>query len=147
MPVVTVITGEGGSGGALALAVADRVLMLENAVYSVISPEGCAAILWRDRGRGPARPPARCGSTRRTCCDLGVVDGGGAEPAGGAADRPARDRRAGCGAAVLPSCCRLLGRTCRPDGRLRRAPVPSGSARPRRVRAGAEDRLATCGAR
>ena len=50
-PVVVVITGEGGSGGALAIAVGDRILMMENAVYSVISPEGCAGILWRD-GRG-----------------------------------------------------------------------------------------------
>ncbi|MEU5675129.1 acetyl-CoA carboxylase, carboxyltransferase subunit beta, partial [Micromonospora sp. NPDC047753] len=56
-PVLAVITGEGGSGGALALAVADRVLMLENAVYSVISPEGCAAILWR--GPSPASATAR----------------------------------------------------------------------------------------
>jgi acetyl-CoA carboxylase carboxyl transferase subunit alpha len=49
VPVIAIITGEGGSGGALALAVANRVLMLEHAVYSVISPEGCAAILWRTR--------------------------------------------------------------------------------------------------
>ena len=48
MPVISVLTGEGGSGGALALAAADRVWMLENAVYSVISPEGCASILWKD---------------------------------------------------------------------------------------------------
>ena len=51
VPVVAVITGEGGSGGALALGVANRVLMLENSVYSVISPEGCAAILWRTRDK------------------------------------------------------------------------------------------------
>lgn len=51
VPVIAVLTGEGGSGGALALAVADRVWMLENAVYSVISPEGCASILWKDAGR------------------------------------------------------------------------------------------------
>ena len=48
VPIITTITGEGGSGGALAIAVADRVLMMENAIYSVISPEGCAAIMWRD---------------------------------------------------------------------------------------------------
>src|SRR5438552_18650303 len=53
-PIVAVITGEGGSGGALALAVADRVLMLEHAIYSVISPEGCAAILWSDAAKAPA---------------------------------------------------------------------------------------------
>src|SRR5271167_5274293 len=51
VPTIATITGEGGSGGALALAVADRVLMLENSIYSVISPEGCAAIMWRDSGK------------------------------------------------------------------------------------------------
>ena len=50
-PVISIVTGEGGSGGALALAVADRVLMLENAIYSVISPRGCASILWKDASR------------------------------------------------------------------------------------------------
>ena len=53
-PVISVLIGEGGSGGALALAVADRVWMLENAVYSVISPEGCASILWKDAAKAPA---------------------------------------------------------------------------------------------
>lgn len=53
VPVVVVVTGEGGSGGALAIAVGDRILMLENAVYSVISPEGCAGILWRDGAKAP----------------------------------------------------------------------------------------------
>jgi acetyl-CoA carboxylase carboxyl transferase subunit alpha len=54
IPIIVVITGEGGSGGALAIAVGNRVLMLENAIYSVISPEGCASIMWRDAGkRGP----------------------------------------------------------------------------------------------
>ena len=52
-PIVVVVTGEGGSGGALAIAVGDRILMLENAVYSVISPEGCAGILWRDGAKAP----------------------------------------------------------------------------------------------
>ena len=51
VPVITILTGEGGSGGALGLAVADEVWMLENAVYSVISPEGCASILWKDASR------------------------------------------------------------------------------------------------
>jgi acetyl-CoA carboxylase carboxyl transferase subunit alpha len=51
VPTIATITGEGGSGGALAIAVADRVLMLENAIYSVISPEGCASIMWRDAGK------------------------------------------------------------------------------------------------
>ena len=52
-PVISVVIGEGGSGGALALAAANRVYMLENAVYSVVSPEGCASILWKDAGRAP----------------------------------------------------------------------------------------------
>lgn len=52
-PIISVVTGEGGSGGALALSVADRIIMLENAVYSVISPEGCATILWKDSSRAP----------------------------------------------------------------------------------------------
>ena len=51
VPIISILIGEGGSGGALALAVADRVWMLQNAVYSVISPEGCASILWKDPGR------------------------------------------------------------------------------------------------
>ncbi|MEU5942165.1 acetyl-CoA carboxylase carboxyltransferase subunit alpha [Micromonospora sp. NPDC047548] len=72
-PVVAVITGEGGSGGALALAVADRVLMLQHAVYSVISPEGCAAILWPDRGAAPQAARA-LRLTAPDLCRLGVVD-------------------------------------------------------------------------
>ncbi|MBE1491210.1 acetyl-CoA carboxylase carboxyltransferase subunit alpha [Plantactinospora soyae] len=82
-PVVAVIIGEGGSGGALALAVADRVLMLRNAVYSVISPEGCAAILWQDR----AAVPRAADALRLTAPDLlrlGVADAIVAEPADGA---------------------------------------------------------------
>jgi acetyl-CoA carboxylase carboxyl transferase subunit alpha len=82
-PIITVVTGEGGSGGALALAVADRVLMLEHAVYSVISPEGCAAILWEDAGR--AKDAAEV--LRITAPDLlklGVIDGVIPEPPGGA---------------------------------------------------------------
>jgi acetyl-CoA carboxylase carboxyl transferase subunit alpha len=82
-PIVAVVTGEGGSGGALALAVADRVLMLEHAIYSVISPEGCAAILWEDAAR--AKDAAEV--LRITAPDLlklGVVDGVIPEPPGGA---------------------------------------------------------------
>jgi len=82
-PIVTVVTGEGGSGGALALAVADRVLMLEHAIYSVISPEGCAAILWEDASR--AKDAAEV--LRITAPDLlklGVIDGVVPEPPGGA---------------------------------------------------------------
>ncbi|WP_430501923.1 acetyl-CoA carboxylase carboxyltransferase subunit alpha [Micromonospora trifolii] len=87
-PVLAVITGEGGSGGALALAVADRVLMLENAVYSVISPEGCAAILWPDRSAAPQAARA----LRLTAPDLrrlGVVDEVVSEPSSAAHDDPA----------------------------------------------------------
>ena len=60
VPLVATIIGEGGSGGAIALAAGDRVLMLEHAIYSVISPEGCASILWRDAAQAPARR-RRCG--------------------------------------------------------------------------------------
>jgi acyl-CoA carboxylase subunit beta len=83
VPVITVITGEGGSGGALALAVANRVLICANGVYSVISPEGCAAILWDD----PAAAPKAAAALRMTAADLlglGVVDGIVPEPDGGA---------------------------------------------------------------
>ena len=82
-PIVTVITGEGGSGGAIAVAVGDVVLALENAVYSVISPEGCASILWRT----PDQAPAAALAMRMTAADqleLGVVDEVLPEPAGGA---------------------------------------------------------------
>jgi acetyl-CoA carboxylase carboxyl transferase subunit alpha len=81
--IVTVIIGEGGSGGALALAVADRVLMLENAVYSVISPEGCAAILWRDAGQRE-RAAAALKLTAPDLLGLGLVDEIVQEPLGGA---------------------------------------------------------------
>lgn len=83
VPIVCVVIGEGGSGGALAIAVGDRILMLENAVYSVISPEGCAAILWGDRARAPQAADA----LRLTAMDLkglGVIDEIVPEPLGGA---------------------------------------------------------------
>jgi acetyl-CoA carboxylase carboxyl transferase subunit alpha len=82
-PIVVVITGEGGSGGALAIAVGDRILMMENAVYSVISPEGCAGILWRDGTKAPEAAEA----LKITAGDLkaiGAVDAIVKEPAGGA---------------------------------------------------------------
>ena len=82
-PVVVVITGEGGSGGALAIAVGDRVLMMENAVYSVISPEGCAGILWRDGREAPAAAEA-LKITAKDLKKLGVIDRIIKEPAGGA---------------------------------------------------------------
>lgn len=82
-PIVAVITGEGGSGGALALAVADVVIALENAVYSVITPEGCASILWRTAEEAPTAARAMRMSAAEQQA-LGVVDVVVAEPAGGA---------------------------------------------------------------
>jgi acetyl-CoA carboxylase carboxyl transferase subunit alpha len=83
VPVIVTVTGEGGSGGALAIGLGDRVMMLENAIYSVISPEGCAAILWRDKAY--AEEAAR--ALRLTAPDLlefGLIDQIVPEPAGGA---------------------------------------------------------------
>jgi acetyl-CoA carboxylase carboxyl transferase subunit alpha len=83
VPVVSAIIGEGGSGGALALGVADRVLMLEHSIYSVASPEAAASILWKDGARGPEAAEAM----KITAADLlrfGIIDGVVPEPAGGA---------------------------------------------------------------
>jgi acetyl-CoA carboxylase carboxyl transferase subunit beta len=88
VPVVAVVTGEGGSGGALALAVADRVLALGNAVYSVISPEGCAAILWRDGAAAP-KAAAALGIGARDLLEHRIVDAVIPEPDGGAHRNPA----------------------------------------------------------
>lgn len=82
-PVVAVIIGEGGSGGALGIGVADRVLIMENAYYSVISPEGCAAILWKHRSHAPEAAEA-LKLTATHLKELGVVDGIVPEPQGGA---------------------------------------------------------------
>ena len=82
VPTVATITGEGGSGGALALAVADRVLMLENAIYSVISPEGCASIMWKDASR-KQQAAAALRYTANDTIALGCVDAVIGEPAGG----------------------------------------------------------------
>jgi acetyl-CoA carboxylase carboxyl transferase subunit alpha len=83
VPVVAVVIGEGGSGGALALGVADRVLMMENAIYSVISPEGCASILWKDASQAP-KAAAALKLTAPHLLELGVIDGIVKEPLGGA---------------------------------------------------------------
>ncbi|MDX6511471.1 MAG: acetyl-CoA carboxylase carboxyl transferase subunit alpha [Gaiellaceae bacterium] len=83
IPTVACVIGEGGSGGAIALAVADRVLMQEHAIYSVISPEGCAAILWRD-GEAAQKAAAAFKPDAAHCLELGVIDGIVPEPAGGA---------------------------------------------------------------
>ena len=87
VPVIAVVTGEGGSGGALALGVGNRVLMLENAVYSVLSPEGFASILWKDA----TRSAEACEVMKLTAADLlslGVVDAVIPEPEGGAHENP-----------------------------------------------------------
>ena len=83
VPIVTAVTGEGGSGGALAIAVADRVLMLENAIYSVISPEGCASIMWRDATKKELAAQA-LHLTATDLQQLGCIDGIVPEPEGGA---------------------------------------------------------------
>lgn len=82
-PVVSVVIGEGGSGGALALGVANHVLMMENSIYSVISPESCAAIIWRDAGKAELAASA-LRLTARDLLDLGLIDGIVPEPNGGA---------------------------------------------------------------
>src|SRR4051812_29880916 len=92
VPAVACVIGEGGSGGAIAIALADRVLMQENAIYSVISPEGCAMILWRDAGEAK-KAAAAFKPDAAHCLELGVIDGIVAEPEGGAhadADEAAR---------------------------------------------------------
>ncbi len=86
-PIVTAIIGEGGSGGALGIAVADRVLMLENAIYSVISPEGCAAILWRSRDQAEQAAEA-LKLTAPDLLELEVVDEIVPEPPTGAHEHP-----------------------------------------------------------
>jgi acetyl-CoA carboxylase carboxyl transferase subunit alpha len=87
VPSVSCIIGEGGSGGAVALAVADRVLMQENSIYSVITPEGCASILWRDAGEAK-KAAAALKPDAAHCLELGVVDSIVTEPAGGAHEDP-----------------------------------------------------------
>ena len=83
VPIVVTITGEGGSGGALAIAIGDRVNMLENSIYSVISPEGCASILWRDAGKAEAAAKA-LKITAKDLKELGIIDEIVPEPEGGA---------------------------------------------------------------
>ncbi|MEO7300932.1 MAG: acetyl-CoA carboxylase carboxyltransferase subunit alpha [Verrucomicrobiota bacterium] len=87
VPIVSVIIGEGGSGGAVGIGVADRVLILENAYYSVISPEGCAAILWKDRAAAPKAAEA-LKITAKNLLELNLVDEIIPEPLGGAHQDP-----------------------------------------------------------
>jgi acetyl-CoA carboxylase carboxyl transferase subunit alpha len=101
VPIVAIVTGEGGSGGALGIAIGDRILMLEHAIYSVIPPEGCAAILWRDTNRKVEAAEA----LKLTAPDLlerGIIDVIVPEPVGGAHADPDR------AAALLDD---VLGRT------------------------------------
>lgn len=104
VPVVSVVTGEGGSGGALALAAADRVLMFENSTYSVISPEGCSAILWSDASLAPTAAAA-LRITSRELLELGVVDGVLREPA---PELPAVERAAAMTATLHDALVRTL---------------------------------------
>src|SRR5258707_2788671 len=87
VPIIAAVIGEGGSGGALGIGVANRVLMLENAYYSVISPEGCAAILWKDRSAA-AKAAEALKITAKHLLELGLVDEVIAEPLGGAHTDP-----------------------------------------------------------
>ncbi len=91
-PIVVIVSGEGGSGGALGIAIGDRVLMQEYAIYSVIPPEGCAAILWRD----PAKKVEAAAALKLTAPDLlafGIIDEIVPEPVGGAHTDPAAAAR------------------------------------------------------
>jgi acetyl-CoA carboxylase carboxyl transferase subunit alpha len=88
VPIITVVTGEGGSGGALALAVSNRVLMLENSIYSVISPEGCAAILWKNQDYAQDAAEAMK-LTAQDSMENGIIDEIIPEPLGGAHREPA----------------------------------------------------------
>lgn len=88
VPILTAVIGEGGSGGALGIGVADRVLIMENAYYSVISPEGCASILWKDRSAAP-QAAAALRITAKDLLELGLVDEIIPEPLGGAHNDPA----------------------------------------------------------
>ena len=92
VPVVTCVIGEGGSGGAIATALADRVLMQENAIYTVISPEGCAAILWRDAGEA-RKAAAAFKPDAAHCLELGVIDAIVPEPEAGAHTDPDESAR------------------------------------------------------
>jgi acetyl-CoA carboxylase carboxyl transferase subunit alpha len=107
VPIVSVVIGEGGSGGAIAIATADRVLMMEHAVYSVISPEGCASILWRSASAA-AEAAAALRLTAQDLKELSIIDGVIDEPLGGAQ----RDREAAIsavGGAIEKSLSELVG--------------------------------------
>ena len=116
VPSIAVITGEGGSGGAVALAASNRVLMYEHAVYSVISPEGCASILWRD-GKFAKEAAGALNLTAQDLKELGVIDGVVDEPVGGAHRHPAQATQS-LGDAVeqhLQALSRMDGKALRQD--------------------------------
>ncbi|MEQ8967838.1 MAG: acetyl-CoA carboxylase carboxyltransferase subunit alpha [Azospirillaceae bacterium] len=115
VPVVAVVIGEGGSGGAIAIAAADRVLMLQHAIYSVISPEGCASILWRS-GEQSDEAAAALRLTAQDLKQLEVIDGVIPEPIGGAQRFP-EETTARVGDAID----RALGELCSLDGATLRA--------------------------
>lgn len=119
VPFVSVITGEGGSGGALAMAVADKVLMLENSVYSVISPEGCAAILWKEATKDTIPLAAEALKlTAQDLLELKVIDEIVREPVGGAHTDP-KLAMTRVGAAVTAHLGALRGKDCRDARRAR----------------------------
>ena len=107
VPMVAAIVGEGGSGGAVALASAERVLMMEHAVYSVISPEGCASILWRTAEKAPDAAEAMK-VTAQDLAELGVIDRIVPEPVGGA-HRDPRAASASLGSAIGEELDQLAG--------------------------------------
>ena len=108
MPVIAAIIGEGGSGGAIALAAGNEVLMLEHAVYTVISPEGCASILWRDAGHAQEAAEA-LRLTAQDLLRLGIIDRIVPEPLGGAHRLP-REAIAALGEAIGEALRPLIGR-------------------------------------
>jgi acetyl-CoA carboxylase carboxyl transferase subunit alpha len=115
--MVSVIVGEGGSGGAVALASAERVLMMEHAVYSVISPEGCASILWRTAEKAPEAAEAMK-VTAQNLEKLGVIDRIVPEPMGGAHRDPEAAAKA-LGKAIGEELDRLAGKSPEDLRRLR----------------------------
>jgi acetyl-CoA carboxylase carboxyl transferase subunit alpha len=112
VPIITTITGEGGSGGALAIAVADRILMMENTIYSVISPEGCASIMWRDASKRDIAAQA-LRITPKDLMELGCIDEIVPEPPGGA--HTDHDKAAALLDAALQKHISGLGKIPRPE--------------------------------
>ena len=117
VPMVATIVGEGGSGGAVALASAERVLMLEHAVYSVISPEGCASILWRTAEKAPQAAEAMK-ITAQDLKELGVIDRIVPEPVGGAHRNPAATAEV-LAAAIDEELAKLAGKGAKALRRMR----------------------------